>query len=131
MTTDRHLTVMALMNDIEDPVKTYHRCLRRAAATLTDSPEYEAAVKRGNTALLDIERAVRQWVAKHPENPHHTTPDNPTVAYRARNSGSLYCRNCGYTHGTLAPLTSDDLPDGGICDACGVDVLIGPNPTTA
>jgi hypothetical protein len=69
MTSDRHLALMALMNEITTPTKTYDRCVRRAAAALTDSPEYNAAVERGNAALDAIEHAVRRWVAKHPEQP--------------------------------------------------------------
>ncbi|MDX3575938.1 hypothetical protein [Streptomyces sp. FL07-04A] len=66
MTSDRHLALMALMNEITDPAKTYDRCVRRAAAALSDSPEYDKAVARGNAALDDIEQAVRHWVTKHP-----------------------------------------------------------------
>ncbi|MET9819615.1 hypothetical protein [Streptomyces sp. NPDC006355] len=49
------------------------------------------------------------------------------VAYRAPGSGSLYCVGCCHGNGLFAGLTSDDLPDGGLCDACGVDVLIPQN----
>lgn len=42
----------------------------------------------------------------------------------------LYCNRAVCYHGMrpsgrtrLVPLTSDDLPDGGICDRCGTDVL--------
>ncbi|MEU3613446.1 hypothetical protein ABZ725_14180 [Streptomyces sp. NPDC006872] len=66
MTTDRHLAVMALMNEIEAPAKTYRHCVRRAAAAHTDSAEYDRAVERGNAALDDIEAAARRWVASHP-----------------------------------------------------------------
>ncbi|MER5750666.1 hypothetical protein [Streptomyces sp. NPDC002088] len=69
MTTDRHLALMALMNEIEEPTKTYQRCVRAAAAALTDSPEYNAAVSRGNTALDKVERAVRLWVENNRPRP--------------------------------------------------------------
>lgn len=69
MTTDRHLALMALMREIDAPTKTYQRCIRRAAAAPTDSPEYNAAVTLGNSALDDAGQAIRRWVANHPEQP--------------------------------------------------------------
>jgi hypothetical protein len=48
-------------------------------------------------------------------------PAEPVVAYRAR-SGYLFCLNCG-TGGGLTALTSDDLPDGGLCADCDADVF--------
>jgi hypothetical protein len=83
MTTDRHLALMTLMNEITAPAKTYDHCVRRAAAALSDSPEYNAAVERGNAALEDIEDAVRRWVAKHPEQTASPLPDNFTEARAA------------------------------------------------
>ncbi|MCI4143027.1 hypothetical protein [Streptomyces sp. MMS20-AI2-20] len=74
MTSDRHLALMNLMREITAPVKTYERCVRRAAAALTDSPEYNAAVELGNAALDDAEQAIRRWVAAHPDQPT-TTPE--------------------------------------------------------
>ncbi|MGW3971137.1 hypothetical protein ACWEFD_17795 [Streptomyces ardesiacus] len=56
--------------------------------------------------------------------------EDPTVAYRAPGSGRLYCVGCCPGNGLFAGLTSDDLPDGGLCDDCGVDVLIPQNPST-
>lgn len=49
-----------------------------------------------------------------------------TVAYRSRTSNRLYCRLCCTRLGVWADLTSEDLPDGGICASCGRDVLIDP-----
>ncbi|MFF9271108.1 hypothetical protein [Streptomyces rochei] len=69
MTSDRHLALMALMREITAPAKTYERCVRRAAAASSTSPEHDKAVALGNSALDDIERAVRYWVAEHPEQP--------------------------------------------------------------
>lgn len=69
MTSDRHLALMALMTEIEEPTKTYQRCLRAAAAALTDSPEYNSAVNRGNSALDKVERAVRLWVEANAPQP--------------------------------------------------------------
>ncbi|WP_405673166.1 hypothetical protein [Streptomyces sp. NBC_01530] len=66
MTSDRHLALMALMRDIEEPSKTYRRSVRLAAALASTSPQWDAAVAKGNAALDDIERAVRDWAAKHP-----------------------------------------------------------------
>lgn len=53
--------------------------------------------------------------------------DESVVAYRnSDRPGVLLCREHGVGWAGLTPLTSDDLPDGGICtwDGCGVDVLI-------
>ena len=68
MTSDRHLALMALMNEISAPTRTYDRCVRRAAAALSDSPEYNAAVERGNAALDEIGDAVRRWTTKYPDD---------------------------------------------------------------
>ena len=67
VTSTRILGLMALMRDIEKPSACYNRAVRRAWQTLTDSPENDAAQARGNAALLEIEQAVRAWVAKHPD----------------------------------------------------------------
>ncbi|MEV5862346.1 hypothetical protein AB0L83_21860 [Streptomyces sp. NPDC052071] len=77
VTDPRILDLMALMRDIEKPSACYNRAVRRASQTLTDSPENDAAQARGNAALLEIEQAVRAWVAKHPE------PANPAVSKSA------------------------------------------------
>lgn len=69
MSSDRVLAVMRLMDEIKRPSGTYWRAVRRAGETLTDSPENEAAKARGTAALLDVERAVRQWVADNPPQP--------------------------------------------------------------
>jgi len=70
------LALMALMREIEKPAAIYQRAVRRAAQTLTDSPENEAAQARGNAALLVIEQAVRDWVAEHPAEERTLTADN-------------------------------------------------------
>ena len=67
MTSPQIIAVMALMREIEKPTACYNRAVRRASQTLTDSPENDAAQTRGNAALLEIEKAVRAWVAKHPD----------------------------------------------------------------
>ena len=51
-------------------------------------------------------------------------PETPIVAYRDPKTGTLYCARCGFHDTHCPPMTADDLPDGGICDDCGVDVLI-------
>jgi hypothetical protein len=45
------------------------------------------------------------------------------VAYRAPITDHLFCAPCGQSDRSTA-FTSDDLPDGGVCVGCGVDVLI-------
>jgi uncharacterized protein YukE len=69
MTSDRHLALMALMNEIDEPAKTFQRHVRAAAKLASNTREWDSAVERGNAALDDIEQAVRRWVAKHPEQP--------------------------------------------------------------
>ncbi|MFF7485598.1 hypothetical protein ACFZBC_08880 [Streptomyces luteogriseus] len=69
MTSDRHLALMALMNEITAPAKTYDNCIRRAGAASSNSPQYDAAVERGNAALDDIEQAVRLWVETNAPQP--------------------------------------------------------------
>lgn len=60
-------------------------------------------------------------------------PDpEPVLAYRGQYSDALRCTQCVSLSliKLSIPLTSGDLPDGGICRVCGVDVLIPmvPNP---
>lgn len=69
MTSDRHLALMALMREIEEPVKTYQRHVRAAAKLASESPEWDSAVARGNAALDAIEQSVRRWTAKYPGQP--------------------------------------------------------------
>lgn len=66
MTSTRVLAVMALIRETEAPLKTFNASVRKATRTATDSDENDAAQARGNAALLEIEAAVRRWVAKHP-----------------------------------------------------------------
>ena len=81
MTSDRHLNLMALMRDIDEPSKTYRRSVRLAASTETGNPINVDAVKRGEAALDDIERTVRDWTAKHPE-PSAALPDTALTPER-------------------------------------------------
>lgn len=78
MTTERHIAVMGLMNDIEAPTKTYRSALRKAWRTATDSSENQGAKAKGNAALEEIEGTVREWVANHP----HTEADRLQTAAR-------------------------------------------------
>ncbi len=66
MTSDRHLALMALMGEIEQPTKAFNRSVRLAAALETESPQWDAAVGKGKAALDLIEQAVRRWVTAHP-----------------------------------------------------------------
>lgn len=68
MQSDRILAAMRLMEGIKRPTGTYWQAVGQATRTYTDSDENKAAIARGNAALLEIEAAVRQWVAEHPEH---------------------------------------------------------------
>jgi hypothetical protein len=81
---------MALMREVEKPFAIYQRAVRKAAQTLTDSPENDAAQARGNAALLVIEQAVRHWVAAHP------TEDQP--AAEAVNPHTPRLCACGHSN---------------------------------
>lgn len=76
MTSARVLALMALMNEIQAPSATYHRAVSRAAQTFTGSTENNRAQARGNAALLEIEKTIRAWVAKHPVP---DAPDGPAL----------------------------------------------------
>ena len=55
-----------------------------------------------------------------------------TIAYRDPDRPAvLLCHTHGGGYWELVPVTSDDLPDGGICTwtDCGADVLIPPTPS--
>ncbi len=60
----------------------------------------------------------------------------PVVAYRSTGARVLRCLshypdNAAFREGDLHPVTSEDLPDGGLCTKCGVDVLIPQQPSTS
>jgi hypothetical protein len=108
----------------------------------TDPAELRrVAAETRNTTETDGE--VQQPICKCPAEicqcGHHQAPQPKeadgarVVAYRSALPGamSIYCTR--HTDGLgdgVTPLTSDDLPDGGMCAACGVDVLI-PQPKEA
>ncbi|MFE6931786.1 hypothetical protein ACFVDT_07115 [Streptomyces sp. NPDC057699] len=107
MTSPRILDLMALMREIEKPSACYNRAVRRASQTLTDSPENDAAQARGNDALLEIETAVREWVAKHPDPEEDLTSKllaDAATEYRVpvpENGGTnLLVRRQALVHGT-------------------------------
>ncbi|MFE5895861.1 hypothetical protein ACFQ67_00270 [Streptomyces sp. NPDC056488] len=84
-TRDQLYALNALMRRLEDPLEIYNRCLRKAWRTLTDSPENNAAQAKGNAALLEIEQAIRQWVAEYPvvEQPRKLTVAEHDRAWHA------------------------------------------------
>lgn len=96
MTTDRHLALMALMREIENPSKAYYRSVGQAGRAFTDSVEWQRAVGRGNAALDAIETTVRMWVESN--RPQAITgrcgtpsPDGRFVcALEPHNGGSMH-----------------------------------------
>jgi hypothetical protein len=75
----------------------------------------------GTTGMLDglLRRAAAGLL------PSIEEPGPDVVAYRnPERPEALWCRKHGARWWGLTPLTSDDLPDGGLCGDCGVDVLI-------
>ncbi|MFI8535399.1 hypothetical protein ACIGMX_34780 [Streptomyces aquilus] len=81
MTSDRHLALMALMRELDEPTKTFNRSVRVAGALGSNTPGWEDAVEKGNAALDVIERAVRAWVAAHPEPVAVPSKDTPLPEY--------------------------------------------------
>lgn len=60
--------------------------------------------------------AVGQWVSARDAA--------RTVAHRSLDSGQLFCVRCAPSgEDALESLFSEDLPEGGVCSACGADVL--------
>ncbi|MFJ3089077.1 hypothetical protein [Streptomyces sp. NPDC086838] len=67
--------------------------------------------------------------AQQPETEATATEEHRVVGYRWPHGTFLYCTRHAYDPALpCTPLTSDDLPDGGVCSWCGTDVLI-PAPT--
>lgn len=52
-----------LLDEVKPAHDRYRRALRKAEATATDSPENLDAQAKGNTALAEMEAAIRSWVA--------------------------------------------------------------------
>ena len=81
-----------------------------------------------------------QWCSTLPDDmrpdptPGPVVPAQPgkdtktrVVAYRSRDGHVLYCARHSDDLGAYwTPVLSEDLPDGGVCVRCGVDVLIAP-----
>jgi hypothetical protein len=86
-----------------------------ATATVGWQREPEITLARVEWALEEIRARVADG------------GEPPVVAYRSPQSGALYCVPC-HAGDIYAPVTSEDLPDGGLCAACDVDVLIGGDP---
>lgn len=93
----------------------------------------EAADLAEGQAQLDAMRADHPAPCRVPDSPDCTCQgagEQPVVAYRVYGHGDPRCLRCvPAPHGDIwTPVTSEDLPDGGICGRCGRDVLI-PAPT--
>ncbi len=74
-----------------------------------------------DAALAKLRRMADE--AQQAAEPEVFSPE--VVAYEHPTRPRAYlCRQHGDGTPGLTPLESDDLPDGGICDECGVDVLI-------
>jgi hypothetical protein len=72
-----------------------------------------------------------RWLdARDGDQPAEADDGDRIVAYRTPPYGYLWCRRCN-PGPDCATLTADDLPDGGICNACGADVLIDPESEQA
>lgn len=94
MTSDRHLALMDLMREIEQPSAVYRRSVRLAASTATDTPANSRAIDSGKQALDDIEQAVRRWTAEHPEHPEKPLP----AGFRRDTVIAVKCAVCEYEY---------------------------------
>ncbi|MGW6913738.1 hypothetical protein ACWGB8_07950 [Kitasatospora sp. NPDC054939] len=56
-------TFWQLLDEIKPAQGRYQRALRKAHSTLTDSDENLAAQAKGNAALAEMEKTIRDWVA--------------------------------------------------------------------
>lgn len=101
----------------------------RAAANATVGTD---AFDRPDRAVRDFARDLERWIPEDaPDQAAEPDEADRIVAYRAPGSGSLYCVQCCDGGGMFAGLTSEDLPDGGLCNECEADVLIEPQPEQA
>ncbi|MCL7377422.1 hypothetical protein [Streptomyces sp. 35G-GA-8] len=121
---------VALMDDDDR-----HEFLGELAAAAIDyyRPETDDAA-----TLVEIEKACMTWrLTAEAQHAHNTAPGpdaeaDRIVAYRnSDRPGVLLCREHGDGWMGLTPLTSENLPDGGLCtwgwpgpEQCGRDVLI-------
>ncbi|MEV0016623.1 hypothetical protein [Streptomyces tendae] len=97
--------------------------------TLFESPMVPARYTAASLRALYQGQIHAVWT----DAPGPTAEQDRTVAYRVPGTGSVYCVACCHGGALFPGLSSDDLPDGGLCDGCGVDVLIPqhPNPRPA
>jgi hypothetical protein len=127
----------ALLMDDDDRIAF----LNELAGVMQDARHMatEAGHVHARHILAAVEKTCTTWrLIAEAQHAHNTAPgpdtvadEDPTVAYRAPGSGFLYCVGCCHGNGSFAAMTSDDLPDGGLCDDCGVDVLIPQGPKTS
>ena len=117
--------------------------LREAASSLEsgdvefNTEAVQAALKNGGGfallgyALLAVGEHLRRLAAEAQQPTPDVAEEQPVVAYRdPNNPHRLFCRTHGERWAGLSPLTSHDLPHGGICtlghasgDKCGRNVL--------
>lgn len=83
----------------------------------------ECALRAGHEG--DHQDGDLNWPAVGAQQPKQANGDH-IVAYRLGGSQSLRCAGCAPSQrGDIwEPITSEDLPDGGVCATCHVDVLI-------
>lgn len=92
-----------------------------ACATPGGTCRRPADCAHGCQVAADLVTRLGQEIGAEPDDADRI------VAYRnVVQRGSLLCRDHGKGLQGSVPLASDDLPDGGICTACGADVLAEP-----
>lgn len=110
--------------------------LRRLAAEEQPADD-EAAPVEPHPTQADMDHALAvtaRFFRGRDADPAEEPEADRIVAYRHPDAPSaLFCREHGANWLGLMPLTSEDLPDGGICNRpdCGVDVLIPPQAPAA
>ena len=119
MTTDARARLHAMFNLFE-----------------TDEAELNARI---DAVIAEETAGLRARVAELEGTPGGEAQTGPIVAYRdPNNPHMLFCRTHAEHWAGLSPLTSHDLPDGGICtlgyasgSKCGRDVLAVAAASTA
>jgi hypothetical protein len=97
---------------------------------MPSAPMYNSIIAHGipGTAGM-LNELLRRAAAGLLPTAEERAPGPDVVAYRRPDQPNmLWCRKHGARWWGLTPLTSDDLPDGGLCGECGVDVLIPQQP---
>jgi hypothetical protein len=93
--------------------------------TYPDAIEVQLTVPESiRQAFATLDQAVRRVRIPEPAYLSEVTKPDPVLAYRSKHSSALYCMECSGAGQFGIPLTSDDLPDGGLCVSCDRDVLI-------